>query len=149
MEHLLFAAFLIFFAWLVTKVGFFRKSGLTNSQLVILFLLKVMAGIFYGWIGVYYGEMAQMIDTWAYHQESLQEYELLLSNPAEFFFSSFRSHYDNGYAQFLSTENSWWNDIKGLFLIKLMALFNVFSFVNYYNNVIFYCFLNLFGPIAL
>ena len=83
---MLFAAFLIFFAWLVTKVGFFRKSGLTNSQLVILFLLKVMAGIFYGWIGVYYGEMAQMIDTWAYHQESLQEYELLLSNPAEFFF---------------------------------------------------------------
>ena len=41
-----------------------------------------MAGIFYGWIGVYYGEMAQMIDTWAYHQESFQEYELLLSNPS-------------------------------------------------------------------
>ena len=149
MEYLLFAGYLILFAWLITKIKFFSQSGLTNSQLVILFLLKVMAGIFYGWIGVYYGEMAQMIDTWAYHQESLQEYELLLSNPAEFFFSSFRSHYDNGYAQFLSTENSWWNDIKGLFLIKLMALFNVFSFGHYYTNVIFYCFITLFGPIAL
>jgi len=60
--YILFAAYLIFFAWLVTKVKFFTASGLTSSQLVIIFLLKVMAGIFYGWIGVYYGEMAQMLD---------------------------------------------------------------------------------------
>ncbi len=86
MEHLLFAAYLVLFAWLVTKVKFFTNAGLTPAQLIICFLLKVLAGIFYGWIGVYYGELAQMVDTWAYHYESLTEYQLLLEDPSRFFF---------------------------------------------------------------
>lgn len=150
LEHyLLFTAYLILFAWLVTKVKFFTKTGFTNSQLVIIFLLKVMAGIFYGWIGVYYGQMAQMIDTWAYHVESLKEYELLISHPVDFFTNLFRNSYEGGYSNFLVSENSWWNDVKANFLIKIMAIFNLFSFGNYYVNVIFYSFLSLFGPVAI
>ena len=150
MEHyFLFVAYLILFAWLVTKVKFFTRSGFTNSQLVIIFLLKVMAGIFYGWIGVYYGEMAQMIDTWAYHVESLQEYRLLLSHPIDFFTSLFHNSYEGGYTNFLTSHNSWWNDVKANFLIKIMAIFDLFSFGNYYINVIFYSFLSLFAPIAI
>lgn len=150
MEHyLLFTAYLIFFAWLVTKVKFFTHSGFTNSQLVIIFLLKVMAGIFYGWIGIYYGQMAQMIDTWAYHVESLQEYKLLTSHPIDFFTSLFHNSYEGGYTNFLTSHNSWWNDVKALFLIKIMAVFDLFSFGNYYVNVIFYSFLSLFGPVAV
>jgi hypothetical protein len=149
LEHLLFAGYLILFAWLVTKVKFFTRSGLTPSQLIIVFLLKIMAGIFYGWIGVYYGNMAQMVDTWAYHAESLKEYQLLLSKPSEFFSSLFHSQYQDQYGGFLSSENSWWNDLHVNFLIKVLALFNIFSFGNYYINVIFYSFLTFFGPIAL
>ena len=108
-----------------------------------------MAGIFYGWIGVYYGEMAQMIDTWAYHVESLQEYKLLTSHPINFFTSIFHNGYEGGYTNFLTSHNSWWNDIKATFLIKIMAIFDLFSFGNYYVNVIFYSFLSLFGPIAI
>jgi hypothetical protein len=144
----MFAAYLIVFAWLVTKVRFFTKSGLTNPQLVILFLLKVMAGIFYGWIGVYYGEMAQMIDTWAYHAESIQEYHTLTTHPIQFFTGLFHT-YEGGYSNFLTTQNSWWNDVKANFLIKVMAVFNLLSFGHYYINVIFYSFLALFGPVAL
>jgi hypothetical protein len=126
LEHyLLFAAYLILFAWLVTKVKFFASSGFTNSQLVIIFLLKVMTGIFYGWIGVYYGQMAQMIDTWAYHVESLQEYKLLTTHPIDFFTSLFHNRYEGGYTNFMITHNSWWNDIKATFLIKIMAIFNL------------------------
>jgi hypothetical protein len=84
LEHLIFAAYLILFAWLVTKTTFFTASGLAKPQLVILFLLKVMAGILYGWIGVYYGELAQMIDTWGFHFESVKEYDLLFSDPGAF-----------------------------------------------------------------
>ncbi|MGZ5189933.1 MAG: hypothetical protein ACXWCZ_02875, partial [Flavisolibacter sp.] len=149
MDHLLFATYLVLFAWLVTKVKFFTRSGLTNSQLVILFLLKVMAGIFYGWIGVYYGNMAQMIDTWAYHYESLQEYDLLKKDPSEFLVSLFSTTYEGGYTNFLTSQNSWWNDVKATFLIKIIAIFNLFSFGNYYINVIFLSFITLFGPIAL
>jgi hypothetical protein len=149
LEHLLFAAYLVLFAWLVTKVKFFKDSGLSPAQLIIIFLLKVMAGIFYGWIGVYYGELAQMVDTWAYHYESLREYELLRSNPPEFFRSIFRNTYEGGYEKFLSTENSWWNDLKGTFLVKIMALLNLLSTGHYYINVVFYSFISLFGPVAV
>lgn len=149
MEHLLFAAYLILFAWLVTRIKFFSNSGLSNSQIIILFLLKVMAGIIYGWIGVYYGEMAQMIDTWAYHYQSIAEYHLLLSHPIDFFTSLFHNTYKSGYTNFLFSHNSWWNDLKGNFYLKIVAIFDVFSFGNYYVNVIFYSFLSLFGPVAI
>lgn len=108
-----------------------------------------MAGIFYGWIGVYYGQMAQMIDTWAYHFESLQEYKILISHPIDFFTSLFHNSYEGGYTNFLSSHNSWWNDVKANFIIKIMAIFDLFSFGNYYVNVIFYSFLSLFGPVAI
>lgn len=148
LEHLLFAAYLVLFAWLVTRVRFFKNSGLTNSQLVILFLLKVMAGIFYGWIGIYYGQMAQMIDTWAYHEVSIREYHLLQSNPVEFF-SNVQNTYKEGYTNFLTSHNSWWNDIKAIFLVKILAIFNILSFGHYYVNVIFISFFTLFGPVAI
>jgi hypothetical protein len=61
--YLLFAGYLCLFAWLLTRLGFFQKSGLTNAQLVILFLLKVMAGIFMDG-SVSYGQYAYMYDTY-------------------------------------------------------------------------------------
>jgi len=149
LEHLLFAGYLVLFSWIITKIKFFSASGLTKPQLMLLFLIKVMAGIFYGWIGVYYGQLAQMIDTWAYHAESLQEYELLKSHPGEFIYNLFHTTYEGGYSNFLTTEQSWWNDVKSNFIIKLMAIFNLFSFGHYYVNVIFICFLTFFGPVAI
>lgn len=149
MEHLLFAGYLIVFAWLVTKVPFFKHSGLTASQLVILFLVKIMVGIFYGWIGVYYGAMAQMLDTWAYHYVSLKEYHLLLNEPYVFFADLFRGRYENGFENFFSSNNSWWNDLHNNIIIKLLALFDILSLGNYYINVIFYTFITLFGVVAI
>ena len=107
-----------------------------------------MAGIFYGWIGVYYGELAQMIDTWGFYYESLTEYELLKTNPQEFFITLFQNNYEHGYEGFLSSQNSWWNDIHGTIFIKLLAIINLFSFGHYYINVIFYSFITLVGPLA-
>lgn len=108
-----------------------------------------MAGILYGWIGVYYGQMAQMVDTWAYHYESIQEYHFLRTDPGEFFTSLLRNTYEGGYTNFLISKNSWWNDLKANFFIKVMAIFNLFSFGHYYVNLIFYSFLTLFGPVAV
>ena len=149
MEHLLFATYLILFAWLVTRIRFFRNSGLSPAQLIIVFLLKVMAGIFYGWIGVYYGEMARMVDTWAHHYSGLEAYKLLLNNPITFFSEIFQTPYESGFSKFLTSKDSWWNDIKYISFIKLLGIFNLLSFGNYYTNIIFFSFLTLFGPIAI
>ena len=144
-----FALYLVLFAWLTTKTKFFIRSGLSKAQLVIIFLLKVMAGIFYGWVGIYYGNHAQMVDTWSYHYSSIQEYKLLFQNPSEYLVNLFHDPYSGGIFKFFGTEYSYWNDLKGNSFIKILSIFNIFSFGNYYTNVIFYSFISMFGPIAI
>ncbi len=148
MEYFLFVLYLVLFAWLVTKVKFFTRSGLTKPQLIIAFLLKTIAGIFYGWVGLYYGALAKMSDTWNYHFGSISEYQLLLSQPKTYLTNLFYDPYDGGFLKFFSTTDSYWNDLKGNFLIKILSVFNIFSTGNYYINVIFYSFITLFGLIA-
>ncbi|HEY6502912.1 MAG TPA: hypothetical protein VIZ28_02950 [Chitinophagaceae bacterium] len=149
MEYLLFVAYLVLFAWLVTKVKFFTRTGLSNSQLVILFLVKVMAGIFYGWMGIYYGNLAQMVDTWAYHHFGMEEYKLLGTNPKLYLTNLFYDPYPHGVENFFGSTGSYWNDLKGNIVVKLLSIFDILSFGHYYVNVIFFSFLSLFGPIAV
>ena len=109
-----------------------------------------MAGIFYGWIGRYYGNLAQMQDTWGYHVNSLQEYQVLLNDPLGFFTNIFYNPYEEGgFMKFFISQDSYWSDIKGNFFIKVLSLFNLFSFGHYYVNVIIYSFISLFGPMAI
>ncbi|MBK6935458.1 MAG: hypothetical protein IPH18_00115 [Chitinophagaceae bacterium] len=122
---------------------------MSPSQIIILLLVKIMAGIFYGWIGTYYGGLAQMYDTWNYHSLSIHEYNLLFKDPASYLANLFHNPYDNGLNNFFSSSNSYWNDLKSNVFIKLLSVFNIFTFGNYYVNVILYSFLTLFGPIAL
>jgi len=149
LEYLLFVGYLLLFAWLVTKVKFFTRSGLSNSQLRIIFFLKVMAGIFYGWIGIYYGGYAKMWDTWFFHKVGLYEYHLMQTNPQEYLTNIFRNGYEDGMSRFLGTQNSYWNDLKGNVFVKMLSVFDILSMGFYYVNVIFYSFLNLFGIVAL
>lgn len=108
-----------------------------------------MAGIFYGWIGIYYGQFAYMYDTWAYHYSSVEEYKLLFQNPTEYFSNIFYSGYEQKYGGFFAAENSWWNDLKSNMFIKFLSAVNVFSFGNYYVNVIFFSFITFTGPVAM
>ena len=108
-----------------------------------------MAGIFYGWIGIYYGQYAYMFDTWGYHYSSVEEYKLLFQNPPEYFSNLFQSGYEDKYGRFFASENSWWNDLKSNMFIKFLSAVNVFSFGNYYVNVIFYSFITFTGPVAV
>lgn len=148
MEYLLFAGYLIFFAWLVTKISFFKTSGLSKPQLIIIFLLKVITGIFYGWMGIVYGGFARIKDTWSFHHNGVIEYQLLGNNPKEYFTNLFHNPYQNGLGSFFGSIGSYWNDLKGNVFIKILSIFDVFSFGHYYINVIFYSFITLFGPMA-
>lgn len=148
MEYLLFVVWLVFFAWLITKIRFFANSGLNQSQVIIVFLMKVMAGILYGWIGIYYGSLAQMVDTWNFHYNSIQEYHLLRTNPHEYFINLFRDPYEGGLLNFFGSSDSFWNDLKSNAMVKILSVFDILSFGYYYVNVIFYSFITLFGPIA-
>ena len=112
MEYLLFVVYLVLFAWLVTQTRFFVRSGLSKPQLIIIFLLKVIAGIFYGWVGIYHGGLARMVDTWIYHREALAEYHLLTIEPREYLTNLFHNPYPEGMSNFFGSSASYWNDLK-------------------------------------
>ncbi|MDB5251748.1 MAG: hypothetical protein JWP27_917 [Flaviaesturariibacter sp.] len=148
LDLLLFAIYLALFCWLVTRVPFFRKSGLGPILLAILFLLKVIASMLYGWQGLRYSYLIQMGDTWIWHFSSLKGLPLLKFNPLAFL-ADLPRPYQHGYGGFLSSRSSWWNDLHKAMFVKLLTIFNLFSGSNYYINTVFYSFLTFFGPVAL
>lgn len=148
MDYLLFVAWLVGLCWIITRIRFFTATGLTKAQLISIFLLKAMAGIFYGWIGIYYGGLAKMQDTWSFHFLGIEEFNLLFSHPREYFTNMFSDPYQEANMPFLSGSNSYWNDLKGNFFIKILSVFNILSAGNYYVNVLFYSAVSLVGPLA-
>ena len=145
---LLFIGYLIGLSWLLTRIRFFQKSEISKSQLILLYLLKIAAGIFYGWIGIYYGRTAHMTDTWFYHVGGLQEQSLLLENPGRFFSELIIDPYEGGRWKLLGTHDSYWNDLKANALLKGLALLNMITGGHYNVNILFYNFFGLFGSIA-
>lgn len=149
MSYLLFIIYLLLFCWLVTKVRFFRNSGLPVKTLLILFIVKVMAGVIYGMIYYRISNHHVYADTWRFYYESLDETDLLFNDPAKYFTDIFHNPYERGYERLFAGSHSYWNLLKNNIMVKLVSIFNLFSFHQYYVNVIFYSFITFFGPVAL
>ena len=112
---------------------------------MLLFLIKVMVGVFYGMITQYTG----LSDNWGMHSEGVGEFHLLFSHPKDYLFNIFHDDYNNDYSGFLDTTDSFWNVLRSKIMAKLLSIFDIFSGCNYYINTIFYNFLVFFGFIAL
>ncbi|MBI3718755.1 MAG: hypothetical protein HY252_09185 [Sphingobacteriales bacterium] len=149
MSYLLFIIYLVLFSWLVTKVKFIRNSGLPARILILLFLLKVFAGVIYGFIYSRIPDHKIYADTWRFYYESLDETDLLFHDPVQYLTNIFHNPYNRGYERLFSGTHSYWSDLKSNIMVKLVSVFNIFSLRNYYINAIFYSFLTFFGPVAL
>ncbi|MFV0605130.1 MAG: hypothetical protein ACK5NK_04735 [Niabella sp.] len=149
MEFILFTIYLFLFTWVVTQTRFFVNSGIPVKHLAMLFLLKVIVAIIYGWIGIYDGTVASMSDTWYYHFESLKETQLLFANPKEYFLNIFQFNATTDLQSFFASSNSYWNNLKLNAFIKILSVFNCFSFGNYYINAIFYNYILFWGVVAI
>lgn len=146
MNYAVFIFYLVLFSWLITKISFFKKSGIKPSLLIGLFILKIAAGFAYAFfykLPDYYANS----DTYRFFRYSLEETDVLLNHPFQFIKDIFTSGYSNPGNIFIA-ENSYWNDLKSNLIIKLLAVCNVFSFKNYYTNIIFFNFSFLFGLVG-
>ncbi len=148
MAYLLFTIYLVLFCWLINRIGFIRKTGLPAWAISTLFLLKVAAGLAYGWFYTQIPNFEQEADTWKFFLESKQQTNLLLHDPLRYLFEVFENPYGKKYRHLFSVFNSYWNDLKHLYMVKIVSVFNLFSGTRYYVNVIFYSFLTFFGPVA-
>jgi len=127
------------FYWL-TKTN---KIVLSFQQCMLIMFIKCVIGCIYGYLflTVYKGD-----DTWQYHQLSLQEYEVLKTNPLFFITDLFQHHYQQSQAlTFFNSESSYWKDLQYNILIKMLAVFNLFSRGHYYINVFFFNVVTFWG----
>jgi hypothetical protein len=146
LSFLLFFIYLVLLCWLLTKIKFITRSGLGHRTIIILFLLRIIAGLANAWINLNYYSGS---DSAVFHQESIVEYHLLFNNPKEYVLNIFHSNSEASYTRFFDVTDSFWNRLRTNIIIKILSIFNIFSNCNYYINTLFYNFLVFFGSISL
>lgn len=146
-HSILFLLYLIIFTYLITRLSFFKQSGLSKRTLGLLFIFKILGGFaFYAFYML--PQYHANADTFGYHKHSLAETDLLLSNPVQFIRELFIDPYADSNGLFAGTK-SYWNNLKTNAFIKFLAVLNVFSFKNYFINIVFFDFIVFSGFIAL
>ncbi len=143
MGYLLFIFYTVLFCWLITRLKFFKNSGLDSRILILLFLVRITAGLVNGYISLYYYSVA---DAAEFHKQGITEFNLLFNNPAEYLTNIFRSNY-NDYSGFLESSGSFWNDLRTNIIAKVLSIFDIFSGKNFFVNTLFFNFLVFFGAI--
>lgn len=143
---MLFLIYLLLFCWLITKSRFIKKSMLSPLVLISLFLLKVFVGCV-GYLVML--KISPSSDADTFHQSGLIEYHLLFTDPGQYITNIFHSGYTPPYGNLFGTVNSYWNDLGGNFIAKLLSIFDIMSGGNYYINTIFYTYLLFLASIGL
>lgn len=146
MFYLLFIAYTVLFCWLITRIKFFKQSGLGSRLLILLFLLRVVASLIGCYFNLYYYPFS---DSLTFHKEGIIEFDILFNNPGEYFTNIFHDNYQNSYSGLMDTSKSFWNDTRSNLIIKMLSIFDIFSGKNFFINTLFFNFLVFFGPVAL
>ena len=134
------------FCWLIPRIPFFKKSGLPSRLLLTLFVLRILVLIVSSYLNRYYFPVS---DSVTLNKFGIDEYHLLFQNPHEYFVNIFQSNSPEAYSRLLDDSHSYWNNLRTNLLIKMLSIFDLFSFGDFLINTLFYNFLVFFGFIAL
>ena len=146
MIYLLFIIYCLLFCWLITRIHFFKKSGLPNKILITLFVVRILSLIVGCYVNLY---ILPVSDSVVFHHLGIEQFHLLFKNPHEYFVDIFQSNYPTGYSRFLDDSHSYWNNLRTNLLAKMLSIFDLFSFKSFWINTLFYNFLVFFGCVVL
>lgn len=146
MTFLLFIFYCILFCWLITRLQFFKNSGLPIRIVLILFLFRILSLIFGCYINLY---ILPVSDPVTFHQMGIEEFNLLFQNPHEYLVNILQKGYPSGYGRLLEDTHSFWNNLRTNLLVKMLSLFDLLSLKSFLINTLFYNFLIFFGSVAL
>ncbi|MEO6818544.1 MAG: hypothetical protein ABI204_02365 [Ginsengibacter sp.] len=125
---------------------FFKIEDLSTQLVILFFLFRTVVSTFYCYLIINH---SISIDTRVFHQFGIEEYNLLFTNPKEYFTNLF-THYDSqSYSRFLDISHSFWNDLRSNIIIKMLSIMDIFSGKNLYINTLFFNFMVYFGMVAL
>jgi len=143
--------------WLIGRVPYFSLSGVAPKWLQLALLVKALAGIGMFYLYTYYYPIRNDADTFKYFDDSKHLYDAFWTKPIDFLKMLFGIGCENDY--FLKTYyikmNNWYlaydnglvNDSR--LIIRLNALFRIFSFGNYHIHNLLLNFISFIGLYSL
>ena len=137
--------FLLLGFWL-TRIKIVKETEIGTPVLLILFTIKIMAGIAVGLASYYI--FKYQTDYFQTNLYGIQEYHSLFESPKVFFTDLFKSNYTET-GEFFGSRGSYWNDLRLNIIYKALAFTNIFSRGNYYINSLFFNFVSFIGSILL
>ena len=146
MTFLLFLFYCIVFCWLITRIRFFKESGLSARILITLFLLRILVLIINCYVNLYYVPVS---DSVILNKMGIDEFHLLFQNPHEYLVNIFHTNSPEAYSRLLDDSHSFWNNLRTNVILKMLSIFNFFSFKSFLINTLFFNFLVFFGFVAL
>ena len=156
-EALLTIFYTLILLWVIRKWSFFHGGGLTPNIISFVFLLKIGFGfllfvIYY----FYYGNNRFTSDAFRFFDDSLIMYGALKTDPTHYLRLLFGIGLDKpDLALYIKEMTFWGRDFPhGLFndnqtIIRVNAIFDLFSFGYYHIHTVFMCFISLIGLTAL
>lgn len=136
---LLFLVYLAICCWLILRSSKIRLTGVDRRHWMAFFLVKVLAGAFYG----YWYAKQPVSDTWHFHQEGLIEAELLRTDPIRYWSYLVDDYLRKPGGMLAST--GFWNDLRDNLMVKLVSLMHLLSGGRYYVNVVMYEWITFWG----
>jgi hypothetical protein len=146
LTFLLFIFYSVLFCWLITRIRFFKESGLSVRFLITLFLLRILVLIINCYVNLYYLPVS---DSVILNGMGIDEFHLLFQNPHEYLVNIFHTNSPDAYSRLLDDSHSFWNNLRTNLILKMLSIFNFFSFKSFLINTLFFNFLVFFGFVAL
>lgn len=146
MEYLITAFYIVSLLVVIAKSSFFKSEGIPVYYLPTVFLLKITAGIFLGFLYKHYFNGG---DTFLFFDNANKMFAVLKESPVDFFKIvtglTNEPHLEKYYARLADWNNYefFYNDSRTI--IRLNALLRIFSFGIYNVHVVFFSFLSLIG----
>ena len=129
----LFALYFALFLYILHQIVKRKISNFSFLETAAIFSFKILLGCLYGYIFLKYynGD-----DTWNFFNDSLGEYNKLINHPGQFIkdflpYASFSQAHSFG-----EGIGFYLRDLEYWIMVKLLAVFNIFSRGNYYIDVL-------------
>ncbi|HYV91384.1 MAG TPA: hypothetical protein VE978_06360 [Chitinophagales bacterium] len=137
------------FSFIIFRVKFFQRFSISPKLIVAIFIVKVLAGIFYGFIHeqFYYGG-----DTLSYFNDSKIIVGSLTSGHIHEYLKlvfGINTRPPDPDIRPYAAAMSYWNDMSAYSIVRFHALSSLFSLGYYYVDVVFYNFFTLIGLLYL
>jgi len=157
LEILLTIIYTLIFIVLIFRMKFFEVAILSKPIISLIFIIKILAGIFLYLIYTYYYNDRTTADIFKYFDDSKIMFDALLSRPVDYFKMILSVGNDNSYFEdtYYKVMNNWYrvyesnvyNDSHTI--IRFNAVVRIFSFGYYNVHTVFMSFLSLSGLVAL